>query len=120
MGMIRFLMMLYPSEWRQRYGAEFAALLEDTRLTPSAIADVVFSGLREHVRIRRTRWSLLAALVVSAVFSTIARLAGYAPNILWLPTGIASFTLLIGAVGPWMAWCWIWFSHRRSIEDSNP
>ena len=31
---MRFLARLYPSGWRERYGAEFGALLEDA--TPSA------------------------------------------------------------------------------------
>ena len=26
----RFILRLYPSEWRQRYGAEMESLLEDT------------------------------------------------------------------------------------------
>lgn len=34
MGMIRLLVALYPRKWREAFGAEFAALLEDTRLTP--------------------------------------------------------------------------------------
>ena len=40
MYLIRVLVALHPRDWRERYGAEFAALLEDTRLAPSAIADV--------------------------------------------------------------------------------
>ena len=34
MDLIRILVALHPKDWRERYGAEFAALLEDTRLTP--------------------------------------------------------------------------------------
>jgi hypothetical protein len=38
MGMIRLLVALYPKKWRAEFGEEFAALLEDTRLTPRAVA----------------------------------------------------------------------------------
>jgi hypothetical protein len=34
MDLIRMLVALHPKDWRERYGEEFAALLQDTRLTP--------------------------------------------------------------------------------------
>jgi len=44
MGMTRLLVALYPRNWRAAYGEEFAAFLEDTRLTPRAVFDVVVSA----------------------------------------------------------------------------
>jgi hypothetical protein len=43
---MRFLVWLYPSTWRKRYGAEFEALLEDA--TPSAqdAFDVFWGALK--------------------------------------------------------------------------
>jgi hypothetical protein len=35
MGMIGLLVALYPRRWREEFGGEFAALLEQTRLTPA-------------------------------------------------------------------------------------
>jgi hypothetical protein len=40
-----WLLRLYPRAWRQRYGAEFAALLEQQPLTPLAVVDVVRGAL---------------------------------------------------------------------------
>lgn len=36
--MIGLLVALYPRKWRAVFGEEFAALLEDTRLTPRAVS----------------------------------------------------------------------------------
>ena len=46
----RWLLSLYPAEWRDRYGAEFVALLEDSRLTWSVAFDVVAGAAREWSR----------------------------------------------------------------------
>lgn len=40
---------LYPPRWRNRYGREFEALLEDERGRPSMILNVICSGLRERI-----------------------------------------------------------------------
>jgi hypothetical protein len=45
----RRLTALYPAAWRARYGAEFAAFLEEQPSTLGAIADVVTSAIRERV-----------------------------------------------------------------------
>ncbi|MCU1319533.1 MAG: hypothetical protein JWP98_1051 [Edaphobacter sp.] len=43
------LMRLYPRPWRERYGAEFEALLQTGRGGLRTSADVVWSALREHI-----------------------------------------------------------------------
>lgn len=43
--MIRRLLLLYPRDWRARYGDEFAALLEELPLTPLALLDVLLGAL---------------------------------------------------------------------------
>lgn len=43
--MIRRLLLLYPRDWRARYGDEFAALLEEIPLTPLALLDVLLGAL---------------------------------------------------------------------------
>lgn len=53
----RLLIRAYPPAWRRRYGTEYAALLEDVRLTPSTIADAVGAGVA--LRARSVSSSLL-------------------------------------------------------------
>ena len=43
--MARLLIALYPRAWRERYGAEFEALLEDGRGGMGAWTDVVRSAI---------------------------------------------------------------------------
>ena len=45
----RLLMRLYPRAWRERYGAEFEALLEAGRGDLRTLADVTWSAFCEHV-----------------------------------------------------------------------
>jgi len=47
---IRRLLRLYPNRWRERYEAEFAALLESHPATPSTIVDVVAGAIVAHTR----------------------------------------------------------------------
>jgi hypothetical protein len=46
----RTLLHLYPHRWRQRYGDEFLALLEQQRMTPAVITDVLLGALDAHLR----------------------------------------------------------------------
>lgn len=46
--MRRFLLRLYPSSWRARYGDEFQALLEERQLVPFDVADVLLGALDAH------------------------------------------------------------------------
>src|SRR5213082_2128255 len=47
-----FLLGLYPREWRQRYGEEFAALLEDIGMTPGVVVDVLTGAFDAQLRKR--------------------------------------------------------------------
>lgn len=47
-----FLLGLYPREWRERYGDEFAALLEDIGMTPGVVVDVLTGAFDAHLRKR--------------------------------------------------------------------
>jgi hypothetical protein len=44
----RFLTLLYPLGWRERYGKEFAAMLENGNGDFGTLRDSVWSALREH------------------------------------------------------------------------
>jgi len=103
MDLIRLLVALHPRDWRERYGTEFAALLADTRLTPSAVGNVARYAAGLRVRAHRGGLLLLAALVVSAGCAALARLTGLSANILWPPTTPLRALALLGTVGPWAA-----------------
>ena len=45
----RWLVRLYPRDWRERYGEEFAALLQDGSGGIRALLNVLWSALRERV-----------------------------------------------------------------------
>jgi len=45
----RLLTRMYPRPWRERYGTEFEKLLETGRGGFRTVANVVWSGLREHI-----------------------------------------------------------------------
>ena len=45
----RWLLRLYPRAWRDRYGAEMSAMLEQMRLTPAAIIDLVAGAIDARV-----------------------------------------------------------------------
>ncbi|WP_446665668.1 hypothetical protein [Flexivirga sp. B27] len=96
--MIGALLALYPRAWRDRYGEEYRALLEDTGLRPAVVGNVLLhAGL---VRTQQHRTALLrfGALIVFAMAEALALAAGYTENILWLPREPASLVLLAVAV----------------------
>jgi hypothetical protein len=43
---MRRLLILFPRRWRQRYGEEYAALLEELRPTPAVVADTIRAAVR--------------------------------------------------------------------------
>jgi hypothetical protein len=52
-----WLVRLYPRAWRQRYGPEFTALLEQQPLTPRSVLDVVRGALDAHRTARQQQRS---------------------------------------------------------------
>lgn len=50
----RTLLRLYPRRWRDRYGDEFLALLEQQPVTPAVILDVLFGALDAHLWAHRS------------------------------------------------------------------
>lgn len=73
---MKWLIHLYPRSWRDRYGDEFAALLEDCPTRPQTFLDVVrgcldahwtAGRLRKDLRMLRYALLALAAVVVFVV-----------------------------------------------------
>ena len=61
--MKRLLLRLYPARWQERYGEEFASLLEERPLGPAAVADVVQGAIDAHLHQPGTGMSLTGRLV---------------------------------------------------------
>ncbi len=57
-----WLLRLYPTTWRARYGDEFAALLDDYSLTPFALCDVLLGALDAHIAPLDTNGRILRML----------------------------------------------------------
>jgi len=57
-----WLLRLYPTAWRSRYGEEFAALLDDYPLTPFALLDVCLGALDAHIAPQDATGRILRAL----------------------------------------------------------
>jgi len=55
-----WMMRLYPSRWRKRYGDELEALLADTGADASVVADLASGG----IRMQFSTWSLAKLAVV--------------------------------------------------------
>lgn len=66
----RWLVRLYPRDWRERYGAEFQALLETVSGGLGSAANIVWSALGEHVFP-----TSMAGLVMNPCPSSVAALA---------------------------------------------
>lgn len=102
MGMTRLLVAMYPRKWRATFGEEFAALLEDTRLTPRVVADVVVSAGKLHAASHRRLAFVLASLLWSGLMEYLSKHAHLAVNALWIPRTPASALALAAIAAPWL------------------
>jgi uncharacterized protein involved in exopolysaccharide biosynthesis len=48
--LVRFAVRLYPSSWRQRYGREFEALLEDVKPGWRGLSDIIYGAVTMQIR----------------------------------------------------------------------
>ena len=104
MDLIRtVLVAMYPRAWRQRYGEEFRALLDDTRLTPAAVADVVRHCAALQARAHARALQVTVAALVSVSVEIAAARAGLTANIVWAPTSLPRALALLGTTAPWLA-----------------
>jgi hypothetical protein len=101
--MIRFLVALFPKVWRGSYGDEFAATLEQTRLTPRTVLDVLALAAKLHISLHRDWLLVSAAVLVSVGIEIVARTAGLTANVLWPPTTPTRAAALAALVAPWAA-----------------
>jgi len=102
MGMTRLLVALYPRKWRATFGEEFTALLEDTRLTPRAVADVVITAGKLHAASHRRLALVLASLLWSGCMEYLSVRARLTADILWAPSTPARAVTLAATAAPWL------------------
>jgi len=69
--MLKFLARLYPSSWRERYAAEFEALLEEKPARARDVFDVILGALRMQL----STWSFVRITLSTALFGLMAALA---------------------------------------------
>jgi hypothetical protein len=105
---VRTLRRLYPASWRRRYGAEFAALLEDVRITPGVVADIVrgatFAHLDELIARRGGRiWALtqkgdpmLRTFLALLVLGTTALFGFGTVHSIWFDEDVSAFRFMSG------------------------
>jgi hypothetical protein len=120
MGMIRLLVALYPGKWREEFGGEFAALLEDTQLTPRAVFDVVAQAGKLHAASHRRLAAVLAGLLWSGCAEYLAVRAGLTANILWAPTTAARALALAVTAGPWLMLAGVMIARRHGGGRGAP
>ena len=97
--MIRFLLALYPREWRRRYAAEVLTHYRCERIGPREAIDLLNGALEAHLHPQwrhrgRRRHRLAAALALLAAAALLAGVAGHAPALLALALAAA----LLGAI----------------------
>jgi hypothetical protein len=103
MGVERVLVTLYPKKWRDSFGDEFTALLEETPITPVVVWDVAIHAGRLRVQSHRKATIMVLLLAWSACLDYISVHAGLTANILWAPTKPERALALVATIGPWIA-----------------
>ena len=119
MGMIRLLVALYPQKWRATFGEEFTALLEDTRLTPRAVFDVVAGAGKLHAASHRRLALVLALLLWSGCMVYLSMRARLTANVLWAPATPMRALALAATIGPWLGLAWVSAARRLGHRRGN-
>ena len=94
--MRQFLIRLYPAVWRQRYGDEFEALLEERSIGPFDVADIILGAIDARLRLRGRR-SVLTQTRGSSMSLRMGGLAAIVAGATW------GFALVVATgVLPWV------------------
>jgi uncharacterized protein involved in exopolysaccharide biosynthesis len=70
-GALQSLILLYPRAWRDRYGSEFRALLDDIPPTWRTLFDVFGGALKMQIKIW-SPWKIVAAFAIVGVLGSAA------------------------------------------------
>ncbi|WP_322748833.1 MULTISPECIES: hypothetical protein [unclassified Frankia] len=98
--MRRFLLAMYPRQWRARYGDEFAALLQDTPLTLATVIDVLRHAVELRLQSRTWLAQITKSVLATAALEVAAVRAGLTDNILWAPTTSLRALALVAVLTP--------------------
>ena len=92
------LIRCYPAAWRERYGDEFASILDERPLGPFDVADILLGALDARLRMRDRR----AGLTERKGFNMSLRIGGIAA--------------ILGAATLAVAWSWAPASWRSKAQ----
>src|SRR5215471_15705202 len=85
-----WLLALYPKQWRDQYGAEYLALLEDTELSPAVVLDIVKAACLARLQIHERMLVSSVAIALYTLSGCICLRLGLTDNWpLWAPTNPA-------------------------------
>ena len=92
--MSSLLVRCYPAKWRDRYGAEFEALLEEMALGPLDVADILLGALDAQLRLHghETEIARGRGINMSLRIGGIAAILG---AILWAVAGVVNSGVLV-------------------------
>jgi hypothetical protein len=89
----RWLVRLYPREWRDRYGEEFEALLQDGPGGLRALVDVLSSALIEHI-LPVTKSGVVMNQYPNSFLTLSKRPSAFMP----MAMSIAALAMLLGSI----------------------
>lgn len=107
--MVRFLLYLYPTEWRQQYGDEYAALLEDTGTPFEVLVDSIKTALSLRLRAHADIFVTLSAIAFYCVSGITCLRLGLTKNWpLWAPSNPLRAAGLFVTFVPLLIVAYIW------------
>jgi hypothetical protein len=125
---VSWLLRLYPTVWRNEYGAELADMLRARPLTAGVCSDVVFSAMWQRARATQaSTWVGLGLMfaVIAAIASNIASAPAYQESVLpehlellQKPLRSEFYVLILFGIGFWTAVAGAGSSGRAAMRAS--
>jgi hypothetical protein len=108
------LLSLYPRRWRQHYGDELAATIEDLDLTPNFVLDLIRGSLvASWTEFLCTPWQVaIMAFLVMLTAQELVMVSVVAGSYSW----IGHFPDLRVQIGPLLFWRWWHGTHGQHQE----
>jgi len=97
------LLSLYPKAWREQYGEEYAALLEDTGMSVATVLDVAKVGCLLRLRAYEKSLIIIAAASLYALSGVMCIRLGLTENWpIWIPTNLLQTVGLVITLAPFV------------------
>lgn len=117
--MRQWLLSLYPKPWREQYGEEYAALLEDTELSVAVAADVAKMACTLQLSVYGHSLSAIIAACLYAASGVACIHLGLTQNWpIWMPTNIWQAVGLMITLVPLLYACSVRLTLLRKRTDS--